>query len=95
MGGSWLEEYVPGALSGKMADYVPWKKEWSWMIHSKVEAVLEVRKVFGSSCKLDVSARSAAARERSAYNHYTWTKSGDKFGQDFQEARQEGGYRPT
>ena len=36
---------MPGALSGMMADYVPWKKEWSWMIHSKVDAVLEVRKV--------------------------------------------------
>ena len=55
------------------------------MIHSKVEAVLEVRKVFGSSCKLDVCARSAAARERSAYNRYTWTKSGDKLVKTFKK----------
>ena len=85
---------MPGALSGKMADYAPWKKEWSWMIHSKVDAVLEVRKVFGSPIKLDVSARSAAARERSAYNHFTWSKSGDKYVKTFAKPRNVVGIRP-
>ena len=42
-----------------------------------------MRKVFGSPIKLDVSARSAAARERSAYNNYTWSKSGNKYVKTF------------
>ena len=61
--------------------------------YSKVDAVLEVRKVFGSPIKLDVSARSAAARERSAYNNYTWSKSGNKHVKTFAKPKNVVGIR--
>ena len=41
-GGVELAEYVPRAFTGKMADYASWKKEWDWMIHSRVDLASEL-----------------------------------------------------
>ena len=43
--------------------------------------------------QLDASARSAAAKKRSAYNSYTWSKSGNKHVKTFAKPKNVGGIR--